>query len=175
MYLRVSAFKTSPAGLDEGIAFLIRQDDVHRRPREGRGRCEHVVGASRSDEQRRAGEPAGADSIERGDRHRDRRRHRFEITDLQRASPNIQLTNYIRLISGYYDPQKADRTTQSIREIVPKLKAQPGFLAFSAGVNKMTGRGFTTTRWATPEQRATRPRSRAASRSRRRVGSTACR
>ena len=40
-----------------------------------------------------------------------------------------------------------------IRGTVPQLKTQPGFRAFSAGINRGTGRGFTVSSWTTPEQR----------------------
>ena len=78
---------------------------------------------------------------------------RFEITVLER-SDEIKLPNYTRVTTAYGPLDRADKVEQLTRgEVLAKLKAQPGFRAFAAGVNRMTGRGFTASSWATPEQR----------------------
>ena len=69
------------------------------------------------------------------------------------ATPTPQLPSYTRVITAYGDPKKMDKVVEMIRGAVPQVKAQPGFRAYVAGVNRMTGRGFTASSWATPEQR----------------------
>jgi hypothetical protein len=78
---------------------------------------------------------------------------RFEITVLEMASPTPQLPSYTRVVTAYGDPKKLDVVTEMVRGVVPKVKAQPGFRAYVAGINRMTGRGFTASSWATAEQR----------------------
>ena len=166
MYLRVSAFKTDPAKLDEAIAYLKSRiiPTLSKSPgyagatclvdrEKGEGSAStlweslEAMNNSETAGQQSRTEFSEATAVEIVDVDR------FEMTDLEMVSPNIQLPSYVRLIIGYGDPKKADRTTQLIRETAPKLKAQPGFRAFTAGVNRMTGRGFTTSSWATSEQR----------------------
>jgi hypothetical protein len=166
MYLRVTAFKSDPAKLDQGVAFL--RDKIipamKQAPgflgataiidrKEGTGAAstlweslEAMNQAEQLGQQSRT-QSAEATGLEVVDVDR------FEITVLEMASPTPQLPSYTRVVTAYGDPKKLDVVTEMVRGVVPKVKAQPGFRAYVAGINRMTGRGFTASSWATPEQR----------------------
>jgi quinol monooxygenase YgiN len=166
MYLRVTAFKSDPAQLDQGVAFL--RDKIipamKQAPgflgataiidrKEGTGAAstlweslEAMNQAEQLGQQSRT-QSAEATGLEVVDVDR------FEITVLEMASPAPQLPSYTRVVTAYGDPKKLDVVTEMVRDVVPKVKAQPGFRAYVAGINRMTGRGFTASSWATPEQR----------------------
>jgi heme-degrading monooxygenase HmoA len=166
MYLRVTAFKSEPGTLEEGIAFL--KDKiipsiskapgylgttciVDREKSEGAASTlweslEAMNNAEQLGQQARtqSSEATGMEVVDID---------RFEITVLEMASPTPQVPSYTRLITAYSDPKKADKVTEMVRQVVPKIKEQPGFRAYSAGINRATGRGFTVSSWATAEQR----------------------
>lgn len=167
MYLRVTAFKSDPTKLDEAIAFLKNKIIpamskapgflgatciVDREKGEGAASTlweslQTMNTAEQLGQQSRT-QSAEATGIEVLDVDR------FEITVLEMSSPTPQLPSYTRVNTAYGDPKKADKAVQLIRdEVVPRLKSQPGFRAYAAGINRMTGRGFTSSTWATPEQR----------------------
>jgi heme-degrading monooxygenase HmoA len=167
MYLRVTAFKSDPAKLEQAVAFL--KDEVFPGMRKAPGfvgaTCvvdrEKSTGAASTlwesleamNNAEQIGQQARADSkqatgLEVLDVDR------FEITALEMSSGAAQLPSYTRITLAYGDPSKLDKVVETIRkEVIPHSKGQPGFRAFAAGVNRMTGRGFTTSSWATPEQR----------------------
>ena len=166
MYLRVTAFKSEPGKLDEGIAFLKNKIIpslskapgylgttciVDRDKSEGAASTiweslEAMNNAEQLAQQARAqsSEATGMEVIDVD---------RFEITLLEMASPTPQVPSYSRLITAYGDPKKTDKVTEMIRKDAPKIKQQPGFRSFSAGVNRATGRGFTVSSWATAAER----------------------
>lgn len=167
MYLRVTAFKSDPAKLDEGVAYLrdkiipaMKQAPgfvgatcvINRQ--EGTGAAstiweslEAMNNAEQLGQQSRT-QSAEATGIEVIDVDR------FEITTLELASPTPPLPSYTRIVTAYGDPKRAELVVQLIRdEAAPKVKTLPGFRAYSAGVNRATGRGFTASSFATAEQR----------------------
>jgi heme-degrading monooxygenase HmoA len=166
MYLRVTAFKSEPGKLEEGIAFLKNKiiPSISKAPgylgatcivdrEKGEGAAstlweslEAMNNAEQLGQQARtqSSEATGMEVVDID---------RFEITVLEMASPTPQVPSYTRLITAYSDPKKADKVTEMVRQVVPKIKEQPGFQAFSAGINRATGRGFTVSNWATAEQR----------------------
>jgi heme-degrading monooxygenase HmoA len=166
MYLRVTAFKSDPAKLEDGIAFLKNKIIpsmskvpgylgatclVDREKGEGAASTmweslEAMNNAEQLGQQSRS-QSSEATGIEVLDVDR------FEIIALETASPTPQLPSYTRVTSGYGDPGKTDKVVQMIRDTIPKIKGQPGFRAYAAGVNRATGRGFTASSWATPEDR----------------------
>jgi len=166
MYLRVTAFKSDPAKLDEGIAFLKNKIIpalskapgyvgatciVDRQKGEGAASTlweslETMNNAEQLGQQSRT-QSAEATGLEVLDVDR------FEITVLEMTSPTPQLPSYTRVVTGYGDPKKSEKVVEMVRGAVPQVKAQPGFRAYVAGINWMTGRGFTASSWATPEQR----------------------
>ncbi len=166
MYLRVTAFKSDPAKLDEGIAFLKNKIIpamsktpgylgatciVDREKGEGAASTlweslEAMNNAEQLGQQSRT-QSAEATGLEVLDVDR------FEITVLEMTSPTPQLPSYTRVVTAYGDPKKSDQVIEMIRAVVPQVKAQPGFRAYVAGINRMTGRGFTASSWATPDQR----------------------
>ena len=167
MYLRVTAFKSDPARLDEGIAFLRDKiiPSLGKLPGYLGATCivdrEKSTGAAstlwESLEAMNKAEQAGNEAREKSAEATGLEVvdvDRFEITSLEMASPTVQLPSYTRVLTAYGDPKNSDRAAQTVRDqVVPKLKAQPGFRAFAAGINRMTGRGFTSSSWATPQQR----------------------
>jgi heme-degrading monooxygenase HmoA len=166
MYLRVTAFKSAPGKLEEGIAFLKNKIIpsmskapgylgttciVDREKNEGAASTlweslEAMNNAEQLGQQARtqSSEATGLEVVDID---------RFEITVLEMASPTPQVPSYTRLITAYSDPKKADKVTEMVRQLVPKIKEQPGFRAYSAGINRATGRGFTVSNWATADQR----------------------
>lgn len=167
MYLRVTAFRSDPAKLDAGVAFL--RDKiipamkkvpgfvgatcvVNREKGEGAASTlweslEAMNNAEQIGQQSRSqsSEGTGMEVIDVD---------RFEVTTLEMAPDGARLPRYTRTITAYGDPKRADQAAKVVRdEILPKLKTQPGFSAYAAGINRMTGRGFTISSWATPEQR----------------------
>lgn len=166
MYLRVTAFKSEPGKLEQGIEFLKNKiiPSISKAPgylgttcivdrEKGEGAASTIwesLDAMNKAEQ--LGQQARTDSaqatgLEVVDVDR------FEITLLEMTSPTPQLPSYTRLITAYGDPKKADKVVEMLRNDVPKLKQQPGFRSFSAGVNRATGRGFTVSSWATAAER----------------------
>lgn len=167
MYLRVTAFKSDPAKIEAGIAYL--RDKIIPSLKNVPGflgaTCivdrEKSTGAASTiwesleamNKAEQAGVQARIDSgaatgIEVIDVDR------FEITTLEMATPTATVPSYTRLITAYGDPKELDKVTQLVREqSMPKLKQQPGFRAFAAGVNRMSGRGFTAASFASPEER----------------------
>jgi heme-degrading monooxygenase HmoA len=166
MYLRVTAFKSDPAKLEDGIAFLKNKIIpamskvpgylgatcvVDREKGEGAASTmweslEAMNNAEQLGQQSRS-QSSEATGIEVLDVDR------FEVTALETATPTPQLPSYTRITSAYGDPSKTDKVAQMIRDAIPKVKGQPGFRAYVAGVNRATGRGFTASSWATPEDR----------------------
>jgi hypothetical protein len=166
MYLRVTAFKSDPAKLDDAIAFLKNKiiPAISKAPgflgatcivdrEKGEGAAstlweslETMNTAEQLGQQSRS-QSTEATGIEVVDVDR------FEITVLEMAAPTPQLPSYTRVITAYGDPKKLDAVTEMVRGTLPLVKAQPGFRAYVAGVNRMTGRGFTSSSWATAEQR----------------------
>lgn len=166
MYLRVTAFKSDPAKLEDAIAFLEHKVIpgmskvpgylgmtcvVDREKGEGAASTlweslEAMNNAEQIGQQSRtqSSEATGTEVVDVD---------RFEITVLEMATPTPQLPGYTRLITAYGDPSKTDKVVQMIRDSIPNVKGQPGFRSFVAGVNRATGRGFTASSWATPEQR----------------------
>jgi heme-degrading monooxygenase HmoA len=166
MYLRVTAFKSDPAKLEDGITFF--RDKIVPAMKKAPGflgaTCvvdrEKSTGAASTlweslealNKAEQLGQQARIDSeaatgLEVVDVDR------FEITSLEMAG-TPDLPSYTRITTAYGDPYKLDQVTETIiKEVIPKLKAQPGFKAFAGGVNRMTGRGFTASSWATAEQR----------------------
>jgi hypothetical protein len=167
MYLRVTAFKSDPAKLDQGVAFL--RDKIipamKKAPgflgataiidrKEGTGAAstlweslEAMNQAELLGQQSRT-QSAEATGLEVVDVDR------FEITSLEMSSPTVELPSYTRLITAYSDPKKLDQIVKMVRDdSIKTLKSQPGFRAFAAGVNRMTGRGFTSVSFATAQQR----------------------
>jgi len=166
MYLRVTAFKSDPAKLDEAIAFLKNKiiPAISKAPgflgatcivdrEKGEGAASTLwesldtMNTAEQLGQQSRSQSSEATGIEVVDVDR------FEITVLEMASPTPQLPSYTRVVTAYGDPKKLDVVTEMVRGVVPKVKAQPGFRAYVAGINSMTGRGFTASTWATPEQR----------------------
>lgn len=167
MYLRVTAFKSDPAKLDAGVAFL--RDKVipalSKAPGYLGATCvvdrEKGTGAAstlwESLEAMNKAEQAGQDSRVQSEAATgidvvdvDR----FEITSLETTDATQRLPSYTRITMACGDPKNADRITATIREqVIPTAKKQPGFKSFSSGINRMTGRGFTASSWATAEQR----------------------
>jgi heme-degrading monooxygenase HmoA len=167
MYLRLTAFKSDAAKLEEGIAYF--RDKVVPAMKKAPGflgatcvvdRAKSTGAASTLWESLEAmnkaeqlGQQARIDSEEAtGLEVIDV--DRFEITALEMVGTSPELPSYTRITTAYGDPEKLDQTSDVIQhEVIPHLKRQPGFKAFASGVNRMTGRGFTTSSWATPEQR----------------------
>jgi hypothetical protein len=168
MYLRVTAFKSDPAKLEAGISYL--REKVVPAMKQAPGflgaTCivdrEMSTGAASTlwesleamNKAEQLGQQARIDSEEStGVEVVDV--DRFEITVLDMTgTTQVQLPSYTRLTVAYGDPATADKAIKLVRdEVLPKLKGQPGFRAFAAGINRMTGRGFTSSSWATPEQR----------------------
>ncbi len=166
MYLRVTAFKSEPGKLEEGIAFLKNKIIpslskapgylgatciVDREKSEGAASTlweslEAMNNAEQLGQQARSqsSEATGLEIVDVD---------RFEITLLEMSSPTPQVPSYTRLITAYTDPKKVDKVTEMVRQGVPKIKEQPGFRSYAAGLNRATGRGFTVSSWATAEQR----------------------
>jgi quinol monooxygenase YgiN len=166
MYLRVTAFKSEPGKLDEGIAFLKNKiiPSMSKAPgylgttcivdrEKGEGSAgtlweslEAMNNAEQLAQQARAqsSEATGMEVIDVD---------RFEITALEMASPTPQVPSFTRLTTAYADPKKIDKVVEMVRNAVPKIKQEPGFRSYSAGVNRATGRGFTASTWATAENR----------------------
>ena len=166
MYLRVTAFKSDPAKLEEAIAFLKNKVIpalskapgylgatciVDREKSEGAASTlwESLEAMNKAEQlgQQARTETSAATGGEVVDVDR------FEITSLEMASPTPQVPSFTRIITAYGDPTKIDKVTQMVRDSIPRIKSQPGFRAFVAGVNRATGRGFTVSSWATAEQR----------------------
>ena len=167
MYLRVTSFKSDPAKLEAGIAFVrekvvpaMKQAPgflgatciVDRETSTGAASTlwESLEAMNKTEElgQKSRIESEESTGVEVVDVDR------FEITALDMSGTPIELPSYTRLTVAYGDPAKLDKTTDLIRdEVIPRLKGQPGFRAFSAGINRMTGRGFTASSWRTAEQR----------------------
>jgi heme-degrading monooxygenase HmoA len=167
MYLRVTAFKSDPAKIEAGIAYLRDKiiPSLKNVPGFVGATCivdrEKSTGAASTiwesleamNKAEQAGVQARIDSgeatgIEVVDVDR------FEITTLEMATPTAKVPSYTRVITAYGDPKELDKVTQLVREhSVPKLKQQPGFRAFAAGVNRMSGRGFTAASFASAEER----------------------
>lgn len=167
MYLRVTAFKSDAAKLEAGIAYF--KDKVVPAMKKGpgflgatcvvdRGKAtgaastlwESVEAMNKAEQ---LGQQARIDSEEStGLEVVDV--DRFEITALEMVGTTRDLPSYTRITTAYGNPEKLEKTTEVLhKEIIPKLRQQPGFKAFASGVNRMTGRGFTSSSWATPEQR----------------------
>jgi quinol monooxygenase YgiN len=166
MYLRVTAFKSDPAKLDDAIAFLKNKiiPSLSKAPgylgatcivdrEKGEGAAstlwESLEAMNTADQlgQQARSQSSEATGIEVVDVDR------FEITELELSSPTPQLPSYTRVTTAYADPKKLDKVVQMVREVVPKIKEQPGFRAYSAGINRATGRGFTASSWATADER----------------------
>ncbi len=167
MYLRVTAFKSDPAKLDAGVAYLRDKIIPSLKTAPGFVGATCVVDREKStgaastlwesleamNKAEQTGIQARIDSeqatgIEVTDVDR------FEITLLEMASPTPRLPSYTRIITAYADPKAHDRVAQLVRErSLPKLKQQPGFRSFAAGINRMTGRGFTSSTFASAEER----------------------
>lgn len=166
MYLRVTAFKSEPGKLEEGIAFMKNKIIpsmskatgylgatciVDREKNEGAASTlweslEAMNNAEQFGQQARS-QSSEATGLEVMDVDR------FEITLFEMTSPTPQVPSYTRLITAYSDPKKADKVTEMVRQVVPKIKEQPGFRSYAAGINRATGRGFTISNWATADQR----------------------
>ncbi|HET9781262.1 MAG TPA: hypothetical protein VFR33_05740 [Candidatus Dormibacteraeota bacterium] len=166
MYLRVTAFKSEPGKLDEGIAFLKNKiiPSLSKAPgylgttcivdrEKGEGAAstlweslEALNNAEVLAQQARSqsSEATGLQVVDVD---------RFEITVLEMTSPTPQVPAYTRLITAYGDPKKTDKVIEMVREASAKIKQQPGFRSFAAGVNRATGRGFTSSSWTTAELR----------------------
>jgi hypothetical protein len=167
VYLRVTAFKSDPAKLDAGIAYFRDQvvPAMKRAPGFRGATCivdrdkstgaastlwESLEAMNKAEQlgvqvRTESEESTGIEVIDVD---------RFEITTLELAEPAAQLPAYTRLLLGYGDPAMADKATDTIRdEVIPLLKREPGFRSYSSGINRMTGRAFTASSWATPEQR----------------------
>lgn len=166
MYLRVTQFKSDPAKIDSGVEFLrekivpamkkvpgfVGATCIVDRSRglgaastlwdslEAMNKAELIGQQSRIDSEAATGiEVIDVD--------------RFEVTDLE-MSDSRELPSYSRLTSGYGDPHMAERAASGVRtQILPVLKKQPGYRAFAAGINRMTGRAFTVSSWDSPEHR----------------------
>jgi hypothetical protein len=167
MYLRVTAFKSDPAEIEAGIAYLRDKIIPSLKHVSGFLGATCVVDRDKStgaastlwesleamNKAEQAGVQARIDSeaatgIEVMDVDR------FEITTLEMATPTAKVPSYTRLITAYGDPKDLDKVTQLVREqSLPKLRQQPGFRAFAAGVNRMSGRGFTSASFASAEER----------------------
>ena len=166
MYLRVTSVKSAPSKLEEGIAnfkerivpaaeklpgFVGATLIINRETGQAAGSTvweslEAMNKAEQMGQQARlqAAETSGDEVIDVD---------RFEITVLERSG-NVELPIYTRVTTAYGPLDRTEKTVELTRgEILAKLKAQPGFRSFSAGVNRMTGRGFTASSWATPEDR----------------------
>ena len=166
MYLRVTAFKSDPAKLEDAIAFLKTKAIpalsmapgylgatciVDREKGEGAASTlweslEAMNKAEQLGQQTRAdsSEETGGEVIDVD---------RFEITAFEMASPTPKVPTFTRVVTAYGDPGKIDKVTQMVREVIPKIKSQPGFRSYAAGVNRATGRGFTVSGWESAEQR----------------------
>ena len=167
MYLRVTAFRSDPTTIDKGIDFLKAQiiPSLKKMPgflgvtcivdrQKGEAAAstlweslEAMNNAEKigSDSRLKSSEATGLEVVDVD---------RFEMTVLEMPAPNAPLPSYTRLTTAYHDPKNADSVTKQLREaVLPKLKSQPGFRAFAAGINRMTGRGFTTSSWDTPQYR----------------------
>src|SRR5690348_4835921 len=151
MYLRVTAFKSEPGKLDEGIAFLKNKIIpslskapgymgatciVDREKSEGAASTlweslEAMNNAEQLGQQARSqsSEATGLEVVDVD---------RFEITVLEMASPTPQVPSFSRLITAYGDPNKTDKVVEMLRGGLAKIKQQPGFTAFAAGVNRAT-------------------------------------
>ncbi len=167
MYLRVTAFKSDPTKLEAALAYI--RDKVVPALKQAPGflgaTCvvdrEKSTGAASTlwesleamNKAEQLAQQARIDSEEATDIEVvdvDR----FEITALEMPGTPVELPRYTRITTAYSNPDKLDKTVELIRdEVIPKLKAQPGFSSFAGGVNRMTGRGFTASSWTTPEQR----------------------
>lgn len=166
MYLRVTAFKSEPGKLDEGIAFLKNKIIpslnkapgylgtsciVDRDKNEGAASTlweslEAMNNAEQLGQQARSqsSEATGLEIVDVD---------RFEITAFEMPSPTPQLPSYMRLTTAYGDPKKSEKVVEMVRDAIPKIKQQPGFRSYSSGINRATGRGFTASTWASAEQR----------------------
>lgn len=177
MYLRVTAFKSDPAKLDEGIAFM--KDKIIPTLTQLPG----CLGATCIVDREKGSGVASTlwESLEAMNKAEDAGNQarirsteatgievvdvdRFEITVREIAQPNAPLPSYTRVITAYGDPAKTEKTAQMLRESIPQIKARPGFRAFVAGVNRATGRGFTSSSWDSPEHREDSDKMLAASR-----------
>ena len=166
MYLRVTAFKSEPGKLEEGIAFLKNKiiPSLSKAPgylgatcivdrEKGEGAAstlwESLEAMNKAEQlgQQARSQSTEATGLEVVDVDR------FEITVLEMSSPKPQLPSYTRLTTAYGDPAKADKVTEMVRAAAAKIKQHPGFTAYAAGINRATGRGFTTSSWATVDQR----------------------
>lgn len=166
MYLRVTAFKSEPGKLEEGIAFLKNKviPSMSKAPgylgatcivdrEKGEGAAstlwESLETMNKAEElgQQARSQSTEATGLEVVDVDR------FEITVLEMSSPTPQLPSYSRLITAWGDPKKLDKVVEMVRQSVPNIKQQPGFRSYAAGINRATGRGFTVSSWATADQR----------------------
>jgi heme-degrading monooxygenase HmoA len=167
MYLRVTAFKSDAAKLEQGIAYFKEKVVPAMKKAPGFLGATCVVDRAKStgaastlwesleamNKAEQLGQQARIDSkeatgLEAVDVDR------FEITALEMVGTSPELPSYTRITTAYGDPAKLDKAVELIRDqVLTRLKGQPGFRAFAAGVNRMTGRGFTTSSWASAEQR----------------------
>jgi len=167
MYLRVTAFKSDASKIEAGIAYLREKVIPALKQAPGFLGATCVVDRAKStgaastlwesleamNKAEQLGQQARIDSeeatgIEVVDVDR------FEITALEIPGTLAELPSYTRITTAYGSPEKTDATVKAVRDqVIPTLKQQPGFRSFAAGANRMTGRGFTASSWATPEQR----------------------
>ena len=77
---------------------------------------------------------------------------RYEMV-IEQATAEARAPAYVRVNELYVDPGRIDALVAFMRERVPSITSQPGCRALLMGVNRMTGRCFVNTVWATAEDR----------------------
>ena len=168
MYARVTAFKTDPAKIDQGVtsfkekAVPLAQAApgyagtalmVDRETGEGGGVTYwNTVADMNAAEQvgqrarRESSEAIGAEVTDVD---------RFEIVLVDRVSGQPTAPVFARVNQLYANPDRIDEGIAFLRnKVVPNLSKQKGYRSLVMGVNRMTGRCFVTSGWETAEDRA---------------------
>lgn len=79
---------------------------------------------------------------------------RFEVTAMHRAPGATPGPGFARLNSFYGDLDKIPGSVEFVTsKVIPLVSQQKGFRSLISGVNRMTGRAFLTTSWATAADR----------------------
>ena len=78
---------------------------------------------------------------------------RFDMFVLDRSG-ELALPAVATQFEFFVSPDQIDQALALTRSQLPELRAQPGYLALFASVNRMTGRFLRDTVWSSPEARA---------------------
>ena len=77
---------------------------------------------------------------------------RYEMV-IEQAAGESRTPDYVRVNDLCVEPDRIDALVAFLRERVPSITSQRGCRALLMGVNRMTGRCFVSTVWATAEDR----------------------